>query len=316
MKKIQTIKMASGFVIATLLASNFHLHYATSAGIVALLSIQNTKKETIHLANLRLLSFFLSLLIIIIVFSIIGINVISFGIFLLLFVHFSYKLNIQDGIAMNSVISTHYLIDKSISYANIKNELCIFLIGYIIGIILNLYMPTLNKNIQVRYKHIETNMKNILYLMSGCILKNEKTGILYQQIDELEQYLLVTKTLVIQEINNHLLEDTDYQLSYIEMRKNQLYILKCIYDQMMLMDFIPHQSNEISILLLEISNHFNQDNLAKKQLDKLLALKNKYKNDELPKSRLEFENRSHLLQILYLIHQFLLIKFEFELHDY
>ena len=53
---IQVFKIGIGSAIAIFLAETMKLSYATSAGIVTMLTIQNTRKDTFNLAVKRILS--------------------------------------------------------------------------------------------------------------------------------------------------------------------------------------------------------------------------------------------------------------------
>lgn len=311
MNYLKIIKMSLSFVVATSLASHFNLNYAVSAGIVALLSIQDTKKETLKIGADRFLSFTLALVLANLVFRLFDFYIYSFGIFLLFFVGFSMKFNIENGISMNAVIATHYLLEKSISPEIMINELAIFSIGAITGIVLNLYMPLHDKSIKQEQIYIEQSFKNILTSMSSCILNNNKTGILYTTINDLSKHMEKVRQLAYETINNRLLDDTKYQLTYLDMRIHQLEHLLHIYDQMMLMDFIPEESKAIAKIFNDIALSFHEYNEASEQLKDLALLKENYKKSDLPVTRIEFENRSHLIQILYLLEEFLVLKYEF-----
>ena len=43
---IKTLKIAAGSMLAIIIAQSLNISYSTSAGIITLLSIQNTKKST------------------------------------------------------------------------------------------------------------------------------------------------------------------------------------------------------------------------------------------------------------------------------
>ena len=60
---INTIKISIAAILAILLAKLLHLEFAVSAGIVAILSVQPTKKETLRTALSRFLAFTVALVI-------------------------------------------------------------------------------------------------------------------------------------------------------------------------------------------------------------------------------------------------------------
>ena len=80
MKQLQVIKMALAFFLAMTIAQCFGLQYTASAGIVGLLTIQNTRKETFQICLKRVLSFFLAFICAYVVFLIFGYSAMSFAI--------------------------------------------------------------------------------------------------------------------------------------------------------------------------------------------------------------------------------------------
>ncbi len=172
---LQLIKIAAGSCIAILIAGWLGLNYSASAGIITLLSIQNTKKETFLIAGKRFLSFLISVGIAWISFQLLGFHAFSFGFFLLIFAGVCYLLGLEGGISMNAVLTTHYLIEESITIYWISNELFLFLIGTGIGILLNLYFPQNTQAIRKDQVKIEEEIKQLLKHMSNTIfLKSEE----------------------------------------------------------------------------------------------------------------------------------------------
>ena len=110
------IKNAIGATIAILIAQLFKLTNVMTAGVIVLLSIQNTRKESLSIAFKRLIATFIALLITPIIFKLFSFNPFSFGVFLLIFIPILIRFNLQDGIVVNSVLVTHLIIDKDISF--------------------------------------------------------------------------------------------------------------------------------------------------------------------------------------------------------
>ena len=67
-------KIAAGCVLSILLASYIGLKYSLTSGLITILSIQNTKVETIGTALKRLGAYFAAMLIAAICFRLIGYN--------------------------------------------------------------------------------------------------------------------------------------------------------------------------------------------------------------------------------------------------
>ena len=84
MKKIviNSFKVSIAVAVAIAIANVLQLEYAISAGIVAVLSIQPTKRETIRVAVGRLVAFGVALVIAAISYKIFGFTQIAFWIYI------------------------------------------------------------------------------------------------------------------------------------------------------------------------------------------------------------------------------------------
>ncbi len=125
----RTLKTAIGATISMSIASALGLKYSVSAGIITVLSIQNTKRKSLDVAIQRMLACLLALAISSILFTILGHNAIVFGLFLLVFIPLAVKFNLQEGIVVNSVLVTHILLENSVSMNLFLNEISLMLIG-------------------------------------------------------------------------------------------------------------------------------------------------------------------------------------------
>jgi uncharacterized membrane protein YgaE (UPF0421/DUF939 family) len=329
---VKIIKIAVGSSIAIFIANFFGLMYSASAGIITLLSIQNTKKETFQVAIRRFLAFLLAILIAYILFETFGYNTAAFGVFLLLFISFSYLFGLQDGVSMCSVLVTHFLIEQNMKPLFIGNEIAIMIIGIIVGIVLNLYMPNMTKMVKEDIRLLEEDMKIILNKLADCILKervlqNKKcksnsaqlmhqcscsdTCSLEDNFNSLDKHLKDALARAYENMNNTLLSDTRYYIQYFMMRRNQYNTLIRIKDQLCLLTAVPKQAVTLSEFLYHISEQFNEYNSAEVLLMQLDQIKEGYKSEENPKTREEFENRAVLYLILNDIETFLFIKRNF-----
>lgn len=311
MKLLQVIKMALAFFLAMTIAQFLHLQYAASAGIVGLLTIQSTKKETIEICLRRILSFCVALVCAFIVFQLFGYSALTFALFLILFVGISFLGHLEDGIAMNAVITTHYLIERSMSLDWIQNEFTIFVVGIMIGICINLYMPTQRKYIQQSLSLLDQKIKDLIMNMSKCLLKETKSGSLFQEFEQVSKLIDNMSKQAYQEMNNRLLNDTRYEFQYLMMRKQQLSILYDIYSFIVQIDFTGEQAQTMSSFLQTISTEYHEDNDVEQLKEQIQLLNETYKQDILPQTREEFENRAILFMILRYLEKFLDVKYAF-----
>jgi uncharacterized membrane protein YgaE (UPF0421/DUF939 family) len=309
--------------------------YSPSAGIITLLTVQNTRKETLLIASKRIVSFLMAVIISYIMFGSLGYNAWVFGGFVLVFVALSYLFDLKDGISMNAVLMTHFLIEKRVDWQIFVNEAMILGIGMGIGIVINLIMPNYKKKIMFKQHLLEEEMKKILKTMAKA-LKDKKACLMqegpyemsfYSDEQEIDAIVIdfrgldtLTNELIIkayEDAGNTLLTNTRYLISYLEMRKHQIEVLKVISRSIMDIPVLLKQSIPLADFLEKTSDNFHEMNNVKGLLEDLNQLSLKYKEDKLPVTREEFEYRAVLFQILNELKYFLQIKrnFVLELED-
>ena len=135
---LKSVKITAGAILAILFASFLNLKYGATAGIITILSIQNTKKETIQTALARGEAFCCALLVSFLCYNFFGYTTAAFGIYLLIFTTLCLAMKWSSAIAMDSVLITHFLAEKTINIPIIANEISLFLVRAGIGVILNL----------------------------------------------------------------------------------------------------------------------------------------------------------------------------------
>ncbi|MBP1756019.1 MAG: putative rane protein, partial [Firmicutes bacterium] len=281
--------------------------YSPSAGIITLLTIQNTKKETISIAVKRIEAFILAIGVSYLVFTGIGYTPLAFGAFVALFVALCFLLDLKDGISMNAVLMTHFLIEQHMGLSLILNEVCILLIGMGIGILLNLIMPSNLNKIQREQTLLEEEMKVTLRSIKQMLRSNYPEQN-YSSVEQLVERLLRS---AYDESGNRLLNDTRYLVSYLEMRKLQLGVLKDITATITQITVLPTQAEALAEFVEHIAASFHEKNNVTGLFIILEQLKEHFRLEPLPKSREEFENRALLYQIMKDLEYFLLLKRDF-----
>lgn len=308
---IKIVKVAAGAGIAITLAGQMGLKYSTSAGIIALLSIQDTKRETIRVMIRRVSSFLLSVFLSAACFRLVGYNPLAITIFLLPFSAFCILLGMQDGISVNTVLVTHFLAERSMMAADIRNELLLLVIGAGTGVLLNLYIPGKEKQIRKVQREIEELMRRILGSMAERLAGTEPRWETEPYLGQLEEKLAQGEKSAFEDMENQLLSETQYFIRYMNMRKMQSLILERIYRNINYLNSFPSQSAQIAVLMGQISLSFREYNNALGLLAGLYEVKLSMREQQLPKDREEFENRAVLYQILLELEHFLILKKEF-----
>lgn len=307
-----TFKMAISATIAIFIAQGFKLEFAVTAGVIAILSIQNTKREAIIIGARRIISATIAVILSYLLYVLLGNNPLVFGVVLLIFIPIAKKLKIEEGIAVGAVLSTHLLVNNNIDLGWIVNEEAITFIGIGVASLFNLYMPSLDDKFNENKETIEKLYRDIISdmaksLVTKAIPVNEK-----KRLEEVESLVEDTRSLAYKINNNNLFKKNLYFVDYIEMRSKQLEAIKRMMSHFSRFSITYDQTLIMSKFTENIANNIYADNDCVELICKLNNLRNNYKEMQLPKTRDEFENRAMLFQFLNDLEDFLLIKKEFK----
>ncbi|MEG0051377.1 MAG: aromatic acid exporter family protein [Terrisporobacter sp.] len=292
------IKLSLGSSLAIFIANLFNLHYSTVAGVITLLVVKDTKKETLKGALGKLLGFVLCTAYSYACFTLLGYNLLSFSIYTLLIIGTCFVLNIRYVIAMCVVIASHYLLQESMSYEWILNESGLFLIGASIGIIINMFMPSNIKNIYMGQEKLQEEVSLILLNISYIITNPNMKTILENKLDTLNTLIDNSTSHAYENINNNLLSDTKFFLEHMEIIKNQRDILYNLYELTSELSYVPKQAYVISNFINKIGNTSFNAETGSSLLSELDRISKNMKDQPLPKNRDEFENRAILFLCL------------------
>ena len=109
----RTIKLVLATCLAAWLADFLGLAYSTSAGIIAILSVTDTRRSTAKLAGNRFLSTLLALAIGSLAFHFLGFHLGALAIYIAFYVPLAFRLGWEIGITPSTVLVTHLLLEKS-----------------------------------------------------------------------------------------------------------------------------------------------------------------------------------------------------------
>lgn len=304
-------KMAISATVALVIANLFDVQYATVAAVIAILSIQDTKKKALIVGRNRVVACIIAIFLSIGIFKILGQNPITFGIFLLIFIPITSKFNIAEGMVPAVVLSTHLLIAGELNYYWIINELLITFIGVGIASIANLFMPSLRSEFNEDKEYIEKSYKIILYKMANSLVSY--TVDIDEEIimNELENRLTEAVNRAYKIASNNLLNTDSYYIDYMNMRKIQFDIIKKLRSHFEKFYMSFEQTFMISKFTKSVASQIKDSNDCLDLLEELEVLKEDFKKMALPKTREEFENRAQLLQFLNDMEDLLRIKRNF-----
>lgn len=305
---VKTLKTGIGATIAMIIAHVLGLQYAASAGIVTILSIQNTRRESLQIALRRLAATCIALFIGSCVFLISGFNSISFGIYLIIFIPTVVRCKVTEGIVPASVLVTHLLGEGSIHSKMIINELLIMAIGVGIALIVNLYMPSLEECLLVEKKKIEAQMYSIFLKMEQVLKADDQKLEIQTELEILEASLKNGMVKATQYRNNSYIGKKSLYEKYFDMRFSQYQVMLYMQKHFEHFYMLAKEAYEVGDLTHKIAESIKGKLLVEELLEEVENLREHFKGSSLPTSRDEFENRAMLYQFLTDVEQFLHVK--------
>lgn len=295
---LRTVKTAVGATLAILIAEWWGLEYAVSAGLITVLSIQNTKKGSIQLAMQRVYSTVIALTISAIFFMLLGFNAIAFGFYLLVFIPIAVRLKVTDGIVVSSVLVTHILVEQSLSLFWFTNEMLLMTVGAGIGILLNLYMPKMDTEMKQQRQKIESVMRQIFF----CFAQDLKREPVYldekKLIKQLAEYLTEANDQSRRHFDNQLFADSRYYIKYIDMRTVQLRVIRQMNLSVRQIGILTDHAGQMASLVEKTALSLSEANPAEDLIADVNVMLADFRKSELPKTREEFEGRALLFQFL------------------
>ena len=307
------LKIGVGGSLAYCIAEFLHLQFASSAGIIALLTLQTTKWETFKLSIRRVISYFFT-------FGVCGFlcvfltsTWIEYGIYLLLLVVVTEALGWRNVVSVNAVIAAHLIATRDFSTEFLVNELLLVVIGITIAILLNLFHlnDAHESGLITSMRYVEGKMKEILEEMAGYLYYQQIGKPVWDDIRDLESHLDEFLDSAHEFQNNTFESHPEYYINYFRMRKEQCDALDNMHGQLQKMRTMPEGADVVSDFIKEIAAHVREMNDPQAQINKLQQTIDHIGDRKLPSTREEFENKALLYHVLMDLEEFLLYKRHF-----
>lgn len=304
-------KISLGCFLSMIAATVLGLKYSATAGLITILSIQQTKKETVITALKRLSAFFCAVVISVLCFNLLGYTTLAFGVYLFIFVMLCMILDWQIATVPISVLITHLLAEKSCDISILLNEFLIFVIGAGVGTIINMHLHNNKQKMNSSREKLDNEIKAILERMSQRILTDDKSDYNSDCFKKIDKLLFEARQVAYENQNNKLIGAESYDIDYLKMRENQCSILMEMYKSILKISVTPEQSKVISEFLKKTSSEFHEKNDVKNLISELEDIFADMRFQKMPESRTEFENRAVLYSLMLQIKDFLSIKYDF-----
>ncbi|PGT87679.1 MULTISPECIES: aromatic acid exporter family protein [Bacillaceae] len=307
----RTAKTALGTTLAIMLAQFLGLDNYTSAGIITILCIQVTKKKSLKSSWARFLACLIAMIFSFVFFEGIAYHPLVIGVLLLFFIPTTVVVKATEGIVTSTVVIFHLFSEEQITLEIIGNELSIVVIGIGMALIMNLYMPSVEKKLKNLQIEIEENLV-IIFQEIECYLTEKDQKWDGKEITKTAKLIDEAKTIAFRDVENHFLRHENSYYHYFKMREKQFEIIERVIPIVTSIHIAIEQSRMIADFLHELSLNIHPGNTANKFLNQLQEMKRSFEEMDLPKTREEFEARAALLHFIKEMEQYLVIKSQFK----
>lgn len=307
---LRTIKTVVACFLAMVLAERLGLLYGTAAGIIAILSVGNTKKKSLETGIARLVSLAIATVLSFVAFELLGYTALGFALYLLFFIPITVKFHITDGIVVTSVLVTHYMLEQHFSWDLILNEFLLMGLGVGFALLMNIYMPSLEMRIKEEQQKLESSFREIFLEMADSLNQRDGTSILGYCDRLLDQINHGQKQSQLYQ-ENQLLRNNWYYQDYFVMRRSQVELIKTMISLLSEVQVEEVLVEDLRILLTKTGKTLSEENDGQEILRDIDLVIESYRRKPLPKDRQEFESRARLFQYLQTYKDFIEIKAAF-----
>lgn len=301
----RVIKTAIATLLAVVVAEAAGVEGANSAGLLAILGVDVTRKRSIASVSSRFFASLLGVLLAFLLFYLFGFHLWVLGLYILIGFPLISRAHFKEGIVTSSVVVFRVFGGEELSFSVFLTQVELLVIGLGAAMLVNFaYMPkaedklmSIRKRVDglfaVIFAHCAKSLRDPYYIWDG------------RELIEAEQLVedgLSSSKLALE---NQLISPSEAWSVYFYMRKEQLgriesmlELISQVYQRM--------PQGEITALLFD---RLSEDVICEEytgQTEKMLfELEQGFKRMELPSTREEFEIRSALLQLCRELGQFL-----------
>lgn len=300
MKKLfyQSFKVVLATVLGIFIAEVLKLHYSTTAGVIAMLNLLDTRKSTMLVGIKRLIAASGAVILAILLFNALGHELWVLAVFLMIFVPLLAYLKSSEALAVSTVLVTHiYSINTTQPWIMV-NELALLVIGVTVAWVLNLHVLNVEKDVRALQLETEAQIKEILRKMSLQLLNQCTVKVQEQKLKVLDGLITEGMKKAIHYNDNHLFKDYSYYEHYFQMRRQQYYVLKHMQTHFALPFIAVEEAKVLSDYTAKIADELNEHNDAMSLMTQWHSMREDYRQRALPGTRDEFENRATLFQYM------------------
>ncbi|NHN30777.1 aromatic acid exporter family protein [Paenibacillus agricola] len=302
---IRVLKTAVAVMAAISLAHWLGLHTPNSAGLLAILGVDVTKKRGLQTSFQRLIASCMGLLLAIGLFWLLGFEIWVIGLFILILYPILSRFGLKEGVVSSSVIMFHVFTDQQIRLELILNEIALLFVGLGAATLINItYMPKADKQLIDLRNRLEVCFSHIFAEIAEHLRDNSH---IWSGSELLEAHEILQEALHVAQRSkeNNLLQQDAVWAVYYYMRKQQLASITRMLEYVaQIYQTLPH-GELLASVFDELSENVKNEYYTGRTQTKLNALQGAFRQMPLPATREEFEGRSALLQLVVELNSFL-----------
>lgn len=301
----RTVKTAVGVCLSILIAELLQLSYYSSAGILTLLCIQRTRKQSIAAVLDRFFACLIGMLMSSALFWLLGYHVWSILALYLLFIPVLVRFKLQNGIASSSVIMMHSYVSGHVALSFFANELGIIVVGLGVALLVNLYMPGLDRQIDQFKSEVSAKMASIFEEL-GHYLREGHSLWAGRELLELGDLLKQARHLAVLEVENNVTGKLNPFYYYVERKSQQFQIIERMVPLVSRIELRLEQGERIGEFLQQLGHNVDRMDNSQEFLQQLKAIREYHKRLPMPGDRNEFESRASLFTLANELESFLI----------
>jgi len=293
----RVIKTAAASLLAILITDALNIPGATSAGLLAILGVDVTRKRSVRSISSRLFASLLGLLLACILFYFLGFHYWVLALYILLAFPLISRANFKEGIVTSSVVVFRVFQGEALGVGVLITQFELLIIGLGSAMLVNLvYMPNsegammdIRKKVDglfsVIFSHFSHTLRDPEHIWDGKELIEANR--------EIEKGIEEAKRAS----ENQMIHPDGAWNIYFYMRKEQMENIQSMIHQISQV----YERLPTGVLTAEIFEQLSHDVVAEEYTGKserlLIELEDRFKEMELPTTREEFEVRAAILQL-------------------
>lgn len=301
----RVIKTAAASLLAILITDALNIPGATSAGLLAILGVDVTRKRSVRSISSRFFASLLGLILACILFYFLGFHYWVLALYILLAFPAISRANFKEGIVTSSVVVFRVFQGEEIGLGILLTQVELLIIGLGSAMLVNLvYMPN-SEGAMMEIRRKVDGLFSVIFLHFSLTLRNPEHIWDGKELIEANRQIEKGIEEAKRASENQMIHPDGSWNIYFYMRKEQMENIQSMMHQIsQVYERLPH-----GVLTAEIFDQLSQDVVAEGYTGKseglLIELEDRFKEMELPTTREEFEVRSAILQLCHELEYYL-----------